>query len=96
MTVAVHITNTPKDDAREAYEASWRRIDELGLSHPSARLSHTCWIVDDNVLHVLDVWESIEAMTEFMQDLGPVLQEYDMQLAGPPEIGELVQVLLPA
>ena len=51
MAIAVHLVNTPKNDAREAYETAWRRIDEQGVRHPKGRQSHTAWVVDD-VLHV--------------------------------------------
>jgi hypothetical protein len=34
-------------------------------------------------------------MNVFMQRLGPILQEFGMQLAGEPEAGEVVQVVRP-
>ena len=57
MSIVVHIVNTPKSDVREAYDAGWRLLDGQGVHHPSGRLSHTAWLVDD-VLHVVDVWAS--------------------------------------
>jgi hypothetical protein len=92
MAIAVHIVNTPKSDAREAYEAASAQIDEQGLRHPPGRQSHTAWMVGD-VFHVLDVWDSAEDLGAFMQKLGPILQESGMQLAGEPEIGELLNVV---
>ena len=94
MAIVVHIVNTPKSDAREAYEAARARIDEHGLLHPPGRQSHTAWMVGD-VFHVLDVWDSAEDMGAFMQKLAPILQESGMQLAGEPEIGELLTVVRP-
>lgn len=94
MAIAVHITNTPKSDAREAYEGSWRRMDERGIRHPPGRQSHTAYMVGD-VLHVFDVWDSRDDMEEFMSVLGPILQEFGMELAGPPEVGEVVNVVRP-
>jgi hypothetical protein len=94
MAIAVHIVNTPSGDAREAYSAAWRRIDEQGLRHPAGRQSHTAWLVGD-VFHVLDVWESPEAMRQWMATLAPILEEVGMQLQGEPEVGELLQVVLP-
>jgi hypothetical protein len=94
VAIAVHVVNTPKTDAREAYQAAWRRIDEQGLRHPAGRLSHTAWMTGD-VLHVLDVWDSSDAMREWMSTLGPILDEFGMELQGQPEVGEVLQVVRP-
>jgi hypothetical protein len=94
MAIVVHIVNTPKTDARTAYEASWRQIDEQGLRHPKGRQTHTAWLVGD-ALHVVDVWDSADHMNDWMQTLAPILQAAEMELAGPPETGELLQVVQP-
>jgi hypothetical protein len=95
MAIAVHVINTPKSDAREAYEAAWRRIDEEGLREPKGRQSHTAWMVGD-VLHVLDLWDNEDDMKAWMQRLALILEETKMELAGPPETGELLQVVRPS
>ena len=94
MSIVVHITNTPKSDVREAYEASWTRFDEHGVRHPTGRQSHTAWLVGD-VLHVVDVWDSEEDMNAFMAVAVKLIAEADMKLAGPPEVGELLNVVRP-
>lgn len=94
MAIAVHIINTPKDNAREAYEAASQRMDEQGLRHPRGRQSHTAWVVED-VLHVLDVWDSEDDMKHWMQTLAPILQDSNMVLAGQPEAGELLRIVRP-
>ena len=94
MAIAVHVVNTQKNDAREAYQTAWRRIDEQGLRHPKGRQSHTAWVVDD-VLHVVDVWDSEDDMKQWMQTLAPILQDSNMELAGQPEAGELLQIVRP-
>ena len=94
MAIAVHIVNTPKSDAREAYEAAWRIMNEQGLRFPAGRQSHTAWLLGD-VLHVLDVWDSEDEMNAFMQTLGPILAQFRMELAGQPEIGEVLQTVRP-
>ena len=93
MAIAVHIVNTPKSDAREAYEAAWRRIDEEGLRHPAGRRSHTAWLVGD-VLHVLDVWDSLADLSDWMSRLAPILENFEIQVDGQPEVGELLQVVV--
>lgn len=94
MAIAVHVVNKPKSDVREAYEMGWRRIDEEGLRHPKGRQSHTAWVVGD-VLHVLDVWDSEDNMNDWMRTLAPILGAANMGLAGPPETGEVLQVVMP-
>jgi hypothetical protein len=94
VAIAVHILNTPKSDAREAYDAAWVQIDNQGLRHPPGRQSHTAWMVGD-VFHVLDVWDSADDMNAFMRKVAPILQQSGMQLAGEPEVGELVNVVRP-
>ena len=94
MPIAVHVVNTPNPDARQAYEAAWRRIDGEGLRHPAGRQSHTAWLTGD-VLHVLDVWDSPEAVRAWMSSLGPILEEFGMALDGEPEVGEVLQVVRP-
>ena len=92
MAIVIHIVNTPKLDAREAYEAAWVQLDQLGLTHPPGRRSHTAWMVGD-VFHVLDVWETQKDFDAFMPQLGPILGASRMELAGPPEMGDLVNVV---
>jgi hypothetical protein len=94
MAIAVHIVNTPKSDASEAYQKAWRKMDEQGLRHPAGRQSHTAWLVGD-VLHVLDVWNSSDEMNAWMKTLAPILQESAMELAQPPEVGEFLQTVRP-
>ncbi len=94
MAIAAHIVNSSKSDAREAYQAAWRRLDEQGLRHPAGRQSHTAWMVGD-VLHVVDVWDSEDNMNAWLKTLGPILQESEMEIVGAPEVGELLQTVRP-
>jgi hypothetical protein len=48
-----------------------------------------------DVLHVVDVWDSEDDMNAWLKTLGPMLQEAAMELAGPPEVGELLQTVRP-
>jgi hypothetical protein len=91
VAVAVHVVNTPNSDAREAYEAAFRRIEEQGLFPPVGQRGHIVWLVGD-VLHVLDVWDSVDNMKAFMEKLAPILDEFGVQLAGEPEVGEIIHV----
>jgi hypothetical protein len=90
MAIGVHIVNTPLSDAKTTYEEGWRLIEERGLASPAGRLSHTAWLTGD-VLHVFDVWESPEQMGAFMKQLQPILEEVGMQVAGQPDVGEVLR-----
>ena len=94
MAIAVHFINQPNADTRRQYESAFRQLDALGTRHPEGRLSHVSWLVGHQ-LHVLDVWESQVKLDAFFQTLGPILAESGMELAGPPEVGEVVQVIVP-
>jgi hypothetical protein len=94
VPIAAHFVNKPDPQTRHRYEAAFRQLDELGARHPDGRLSHTSWIVGTE-LHVLDVWESQAKLDAFFRGtLGQVIDESGMALANPPEIGDVVQILL--
>lgn len=94
MPYAIHLPNTPLSGARQAYFDAWKVIDERDLRHPEGRRLHVSWLVGD-VLHVLDVWESLEQQEAFMQNLAPILDQFGMTLDGPPEAGEFLQIVQP-
>jgi hypothetical protein len=94
MSYAIHLPNTPKSGAREAYLDAWKVIDERGLRHPDGRQLHIAWLADD-VLHVVDVWESLEKQEAFMRNLKPILDDFGMALDGAPQIGDFVQIVQP-
>lgn len=94
MPFAVHLVNTPRPDVRETYLAAWEEIDARKLRHPDGRRLHVAWVIDD-VLHVVDVWDSPEQQQAFMRDLKPILDTFDMEIVMPPESGELVQIVQP-
>lgn len=92
MAVVAHITNKPDSSSREKYEAAFHRIDELDIRHPQGRLVHVSWIMDGQ-MRVLDVWQSEQAFGAFYPMLAPILIEFGLELSGPPELGEVVQVI---
>ena len=96
MAIAAHFINKANPETRERYEAAFRQLDELEANHPDGWLSHTSWIVGDQ-LHVLDVWESQDKLDAFFAEtLGQLITDFGFELVQPPEIGDVVQVLLPS
>ena len=70
--------------ARTALEASEASVE--GRKH------HSCF-GEDGQLQVFDVWESQEAFDEFLTYLGPVMEELGIELAQPPTIMPLVDLV---
>ena len=92
MPITIHIVNTPLTGVRDAYLDAWREIDARQLRHPSGRRFHIAGTVDD-VLHVVDIWDSPEQQQAFMPDLGPILDKFGMEIREAPEVGEVLQVV---
>ena len=92
MPLTVHIVNTPQAGMRDLYLDAWREIDARHLRNPDGRQLHLAWTVDD-VLHVVDVWDSPEQQQAFMRDLGPILDQFRMEIREVPEVGEFLQVV---
>src|SRR5215213_1538298 len=95
MPLTIHSMHTAQGDVRDAYLGAWREIDAQDLRHPDGRLLHVAWTVDD-VLHVVDVWDSAEQQQAFMRDLGPIMDKVRMEIREAPEIGDLLQVVQPS
>ena len=94
MPLIIHSMHTAQGDVRDAYVDAWREIDAQDLRHPDGRQLHVAWTVDD-VLHVVDLWDSAEQQQAFMRDLGPILDKFGMQLRDAPEAGEFLQAVQP-
>jgi hypothetical protein len=58
----------------------------------SAMRVHSCF-GEDGQLQVFDVWDSQEAFDEFLKYLGPVMQELGIELAQPPTIMPVVDLV---
>lgn len=95
MPLAIHLINKPQAGIHDAYLDAWREIDARQVRHPDGRRLHMAWTVDD-VLHVVDVWDSAEQEQAFMRDLGPILDRFKMEIREAPEVGEFLQVVQPS
>jgi hypothetical protein len=95
VPIVVHVVaTTPAGDIREIYKTIWEHFDAQGVRHPTGRRSHMAYLVGD-ALHTADVWESREDLDAYLRVFGPVADELGVQLTGPPEVGELLDVVLP-
>ena len=67
------------------------RLREAGAPEGAMKL-HSCF-GEDGKLQVFDVWESQEAFDEFLKYLGPVMEELGIELAQPPTIMPIVDLV---
>jgi hypothetical protein len=67
------------------------RLREAGAPEAAMKL-HSCF-GDDGQLQVFDIWESQEAFDEFLKYLGPVMEELGIELAQPPTIMPIVDLV---
>lgn len=67
------------------------RLRQAGALEDAMKL-HTCF-GEDGQLQVFDVWESQEAFDQFLTYLGPVMQDLGIELAQPPMIMPVVDLI---
>ena len=67
------------------------RLREAGAPE-SAMKVHSCF-GEDGQLQVFDVWESQEDFDEFLTFLGPVMGELGIELAQPPTVMPIVDLV---
>jgi hypothetical protein len=95
VPIVVHVVaTTPEGDIRQTYETIWDHVDAHQIRHPRGRRSHLAHLVGD-ALHTADVWESREDLDAYLATFGPIADELGVELAGPPEVGELLDVVVP-
>src|SRR5260221_13241634 len=87
--IAIYIVT--KNMTREQHAKGRERLRENGAPDGAMRL-HSCF-GEDGQLQVFDVWDSQEAFDEFLTYLGPVMQELGIELAQPPEIMPIVDLV---
>ena len=66
-------------------------LQKAGAPESAMRL-HSCF-GEEGALQVFDVWDSQEAFDEFLTFLGPVMQELGIELAQPPAIMPIVDLV---
>jgi hypothetical protein len=67
------------------------RLSAAGAPESAMKL-HSCF-GEDGKLQVFDIWESQEAFDEFLTYLGPVMEELGIELAQPPTIMPIVDLI---
>ncbi len=67
------------------------RLQKAGAPEAAMKL-HSCF-GEDGQLQVFDIWDSREAFDEFLKYLGPVMEELGIELAQPPAIMPIVDLV---
>jgi hypothetical protein len=75
----------------EKHAKGRERLRAAGAPESAMKL-HACF-GDDGQLQVFDIWESQEAFDEFLTYLGPVMEELAIELAQPPTIMPIVDLV---
>lgn len=87
--IGIYIVTTNMTVAQHAKGRA--RLQEVGAPEGAMKL-HSCF-GEDGQLQVFDIWESQEAFDEFLTYLGPIMEELGIELAGPPTIMPIVDLV---
>jgi hypothetical protein len=87
--IAIYIVT--KNMTTEQHTKGRALLREAGAPE-SAMKVHSCF-GEDGQLQVFDIWESQEAFDTFLTYLGPVMEELAIELAQPPAVMPLVDLV---
>jgi hypothetical protein len=87
--IAVYIVT--KNMTADLHTKGRDRLREKGALESAMKL-HSCF-GEDGQLQVFDIWESQQAFDEFLTFLGPVMEELGIELAQPPVIMPVVDLI---
>jgi hypothetical protein len=88
--IAIYIVT--KNMTSEQHTMGRNRLREAGAPESAMRL-HSCF-GEEGKLQVFDVWGSQEAFGAFLTYLRPVMEELGIELAQPPAIMPIVDLVL--
>jgi len=91
MTPVIAISIVTKNMTVEQHAKGRERLRAAGAPEEAMRL-HSCF-GENGQLQVFDIWESQEAFDEFLTFLGPVMQDLGIELAQPPTIMPVVDLV---
>ena len=87
--IAIYIVT--KNMTAEQHTKGRELLRQAGAPEGAMRL-HSCF-GDDGQLQVFDIWDSQEAFDEFLTYLGPVMEQLGIELAQPPVIMPIVDLV---
>jgi hypothetical protein len=90
-SVLARFTPTPGTTS-EQYDESIRRLGATGNWPPPGLALHVAFRVDGD-LRVSEVWDSREQLATFGEQLMPLLKDVGIELSGPPELLDVLNVV---
>lgn len=87
MSILARFTGAPNMTA-DLYDSTMPAIEASGPFPPDGLQLHIAFI-SDGTFRVSEIWDSMEQFEAFGQRLMPILTEGGIELAGPPEILEI-------
>ena len=91
MSILVRFTTAPGMQA-DTYDATMPRIEASGQFPPDGLDYHVAFSAGGS-FRVSEIWDSREQFEAFGQRLMPILAEAGVELAGPPEIIEIHNII---
>ena len=91
MSILVRFTGAPGMGA-EKYDAVLPKIEASGEFPPDGLEYHVAFSAGDS-FRVSEIWDSKEQFEAFGQRLMPILAESGIELAGPPEVIEVHNII---
>ena len=91
MSILVRFMAAPGTGA-EKYDETMPRIQASGKFPPDGLDLHVAFSAGDN-FRVSEIWDSREQFEAFGQRLMPILTEAGVELAGPPEVLEIHNII---
>ena len=89
--MALSIYFAPKGMTAEVYDTVIERLTEAGAAAPEGRSFHCAFAAGDG-LHVIDVWDSLEAFQAFGATLMPILADAGVD-PGEPRVAEVHNII---
>jgi hypothetical protein len=91
MSILVRFTGAPGMTA-ESYDRTLPRVEASGEFPPDGLDYHVAF-VSDGTFRVSEIWDSKEQFEAFGERLMPILAEGGIELAGPPEVIEVHNII---
>src|SRR5947209_1030874 len=93
MSILARFTSAPSMNAKK-YDDAMPKIEASGQWPPDGMQFHVAFEAD-GVFRVSEIWESQEKFEAFGQRLMPILQQEGIELAGPPEVLPVHNIVKP-
>ena len=91
MSILARFTTAPGMTA-EKYDETLPLIEASGQWPPDGLEYHVAFMAND-AFRVSEIWDSMEQFEAFGQRLMPILTEHGIELAGPPEVLEIHNIV---